>query len=1465
MDIPELKGPSVMMQNILLKWLSCLLCGKAEKRRILLCYHSRDEGNVKKFLKSLHNIKADVIVKNESEARDDDDDYSNFSKGIVLICLSKEYVVSQAFEKDFRLASIRGNDLSLTTFDPMVSQWQNYQNNLLVFDKVYRPSVFTLRKTQEGSKKYVFISNHPNNAREVNKICAILKKYDVECTISKYRTLAEIDNDVMHRLTEDLSIATHHLVFLSRDYIQDEFCQFEQRLIRNIGKRFRIYWDKQIDILPLDLNKTWIVPYEDDDLLLEVSLKHTFISRAEEKIVLISTTDKYLAEELQKELRKIYKHHEIYWTLGLDKNRKYTLIADCEIFIACLSNIYFDDVTCRKDIEFANALWKRILPLDITEGSPRRRPEWLIRIVGTHRYPHNLQDHFDELHAAHANNWKEEEWIRKRIQVPCQPSIDTSLPSINKTMTMTDAYGNVEVFAEGGLEHYIAHYVRLGTTTSLNIVSSLLMRHWGLKRPQLLISITGEGSGILSDPMKTRFFTSAFENIVKESGVWFTTDGATSEISKVIGQVVEKEDVNERPTVIGIASWEFLKMNHSLMLKNGFGRWPAQYNTREAAAATGDYYLNPFCTHFLLPVKSIEVKNGISNQVSTAKFRADLEEYIRRGRFKINKPEDDMSVTVPSVLLVVEGDQYQSVSMIRRSLDAQRYVIVFKGTGGLADTLADVHENRLRSHDGKIMEIINHENNKEFLRFVDINDETHQLEGVLIEDLLRDIVDSNEKKLFLALAFNNSDKAMQHVFASHRPDLTDTFKNNLMIRAMRDGKREFVRLLIKECVDIHRFQRSNYQQLFQADRIPDELKRQVGWGVDPTVDNIMRFVVRSLQMDVFVSYGLNEKSDQERLMTFDNEGLIKTLKFLASFERAENQSDPYFYLMIWAILMMNLQDIAKFFWQHCKEPIPSALIASGIYRVLRKNCQPANRLLADKLFKAEKEFQDLACGVLNQCYTDHPDETDRILTRKRPRWRNLTCLEIAYQMKVYSFMSQEACKIPINRVWFGKISADNSAIRMVMSVFILGLLPFVLRFDRSDKRKAKENTCMTKIGNRIYNFYTAPIMRFSHTMTSYIVFLGFFSYALLTGFGNEVTWVEILMYVWVFCLMLDEVRELIYAMADLKKRLGPNFFSERPYAVQVYFLDKWNYFDITTLCFFTIGVILDLLGYYETVEVGRVFLAISLIAFFMRILKAFSALEELGPKVWMIASMAKDLLYFVVILMLFVVSYAVAAYAIMYPQSELSVDLFFNVLRLGYWNLYGELLLDDIEAEEPDCTFDAAVYNSGTLPRCAEKHRRVIGLVLMGIYLIFANVMLLNILIAMFTDTYQRIQTKRDHKWNYERYALVREFKRVPIFPMPLGILLLFFNFVKGIYKTCRKCNTVENYDKELLVSLKSSDMMFSLEREMVYLYMKKRSEDTAYSALTEERIAKIVAMQVEKKLHRLQSIPNDNVLKGTT
>ena len=54
-----------------------------------------------------------------------------------------------------------------------------------------------------------------------------------------------------------------------------------------------------------------------------------------------------------------------------------------------------------------------------------------------------------------------------------------------------------------------------------------------------------------------------------------------------------------------------------------------------------------------------------------------------------------------------------------------------------------------------------------------------------------------------------------------------------------------------------------------------------------------------------------------------------------------------------------------------------------------------------------------------------------------------------------------------------------------------------------------------------------------------------------------------------------------------------------------------------------------------------------------------------------------------------------------------------------------------------------------------------------------------------------------------------------------------------------------------VLSSLRLTETTCGFEREMVYLYMKKRSEDTVHSAVTEERIAKVVAAQVEKRLAR--------------
>lgn len=104
------------------------------------------------------------------------------------------------------------------------------------------------------------------------------------------------------------------------------------------------------------------------------------------------------------------------------------------------------------------------------------------------------------------------------------------------------------------------------------------------------------------------------------------------------------------------------------------------------------------------------------------------------------------------------------------------------------------------------------------------------------------------------------------------------------------------------------------------------------------------------------------------------------------------------------------------------------------------------------------------------------------------------------------------------------------------------------------------------------------------------------------------------------CIPISSL-QLLNGIDENKTYFGQKYARERPSVLQVYFRDKWNYFDVTILCFFVIAVVLSFVPSYTAEEFARVFHAISLVAFFMRILKTFSAIEELGPKLWMISAM----------------------------------------------------------------------------------------------------------------------------------------------------------------------------------------------------------------------------------------------------
>lgn len=78
----------------------------------------------------------------------------------------------------------------------------------------------------------------------------------------------------------------------------------------------------------------------------------------------------------------------------------------------------------------------------------------------------------------------------------------------------------------------------------------------------------------------------------------------------------------------------------------------------------------------------------------------------------------------------------------------------------------------------------------------------------------------------------------------------------------------------------------------------------------------------------------------------------------------------------------------------------------------------------------------------------------------------------------------------------------------------------------------------------------------------------------------------------------------------------------------------------------------------------------------------------------------------------------------MYPGNKFTMDLILNMINKAYWPIYGDMrILGEIVDEEDSCT------EKMNCPDTAGKYYSFIALM---IYMIVANVLLLNLLIAMF-------------------------------------------------------------------------------------------------------------------------------------
>ena len=78
-------------------------------------------------------------------------------------------------------------------------------------------------------------------------------------------------------------------------------------------------------------------------------------------------------------------------------------------------------------------------------------------------------------------------------------------------------------------------------------------------------------------------------------------------------------------------------------------------------------------------------------------------------------------------------------------------------------------------------------------------------------------------------------------------------------------------------------------------------------------------------------------------------------------------------------------------------------------------------------------------------------------------------------------------------------------------------------------------------------------------------------------------------------------------------------------------------------------------------------------------------------------------------------------------------------------------------------------------------------------YLVMVQILLLNLLIAIFSNTYSEIELEADKIWKFQRYWLVYDYVRRPFLVSPLTIIQYIYMIIKYIRNLSKRTSLSSN------------------------------------------------------------------------
>ncbi|KAI1904464.1 hypothetical protein AGOR_G00005910 [Albula goreensis] len=144
---------------------------------------------------------------------------------------------------------------------------------------------------------------------------------------------------------------------------------------------------------------------------------------------------------------------------------------------------------------------------------------------------------------------------------------------------------------------------------------------------------------------------------------------------------------------------------------------------------------------------------------------------------------------------------------------------------------------------------------------------------------------------------------------------------------------------------------------------------------------------------------------------------------------------------------------------------------------------------------------------------------------------------------------------------------------------------------------------------------------------------------------------------------------------------------------------------------------------------------------------------------------------------------------------------------------------------------------------------------IMACYLLVANILLVNLLIAVFNNTFFEVKSISNQVWKFQRYQLIMTFHDRPVLPPPFIIFSHLYILFKRIWWRCKKKDgDPDERDRGLKLKLNAEELksLYEFEEQCLEEYFREKEDEQLSS--NDERI-RVTSERVENMSMRLEEV----------